>query len=135
PGQARGLEAVIHPENVQAHDLMRVALAGAEAVGEIDDPLRLDVEHGAHHVLELRDVAANDRRADRHAAERRRAGIQVHADDLLAARHEAPDETRADEAGRADHQYRHGATPAWLTARRSCASRPRTSRTRRGSGP
>jgi len=87
---------------------MRIALTGAEAVGEVDDPLGLHVEHRAHHVLELRDVAAHHRRADRHAGERRGAGIQVHPNDLLAARHQAPDESRADETGRTEHEHRHG---------------------------
>src|SRR5262245_46312610 len=93
---------------------MRIALAGPEAIGEVDDALRLHVEHSAHDVLELRDVAAHDRRADRHIVERRGAGIEVHADDRLAARDQLSDEPWTDEAGRADNQDggRHGTLPS-----------------------
>ena len=107
-GQARGLEAVVHAEDVEAHDLVRIALAGAETVGEVDEALRLDVEHRAHDVLELRDVAPDHGGADRHAGERGRAGVQVHADDRFPARDQLPDEPGADESGCADDQDGHG---------------------------
>ena len=107
-GQAAGLEDVVHPEDVQPHDLVRVALASAEPVGEVDHAFRLHVEDRPHHVLELGDVAADHRGADRHAAERGAAGIQVHADHRFAAVDQPLDEPGADEAGRTDHEYRHG---------------------------
>src|SRR6266581_4513054 len=135
-GQARGLEAVVHAEDVEAHDLVRVALAGAETVGEVDEALGLHVEHGPHHVLELRDVPADDGRADRLAGERRRSGVQVHAHDRFAARDQPLDEPWADEAGRPDHQHRHTVSPnpAVWTARRSSASGHRPWRRPPGSG-
>jgi len=57
--QPRGLEAVVHPEDVQTHDLVRVPLTRPEPVGEVDEPIRLHLEHGPHHVLELGDVPAD----------------------------------------------------------------------------
>ena len=110
-GQPAGFEAVVHAEDVEPHDLVGIALAGAEAVGEVDDALGLEFQHGAHDVLELRDVAAHDRRADRGAVEGDRTRIQVHTHHRLAARDQLADQAGADESRRAEHEHRHGGLP------------------------
>ncbi len=112
--QAGGLEAVVHPEDVEAHNLVRVALTRSQAVGEVDEPFGLHLQHGPHHVLELRDVPAEHRRLDRYVAEGHRARVQVHAHHRFAARDQALDEPGPDEARRADHQYRHSRSPRSL---------------------
>jgi hypothetical protein len=124
-GEARRLEAVVHPEDVEAEHLVGIALAGADAIREVDEPVRLDVEDDPHDVLELRDVATDDRDPAGRLGERRRAGIEVHADDALAARHQASDEPRTDESRAADDEDRHPGPPWSMTATRAAAARGR----------
>jgi hypothetical protein len=106
-GQPAGLEAVVHAENVQLHDLVGIALAGAEAVGEVDHAFGLDLEDEAHHVLEVRDVAAHHRTADGLAVEGDGARIEIHAHHRLAACDQLANEAWSDEPGGAEHEHRH----------------------------
>jgi len=129
PSQARRLEAVVHPEDVEAHDLVRITLTRSEAVGQVDEPVRLDLEHRPHHVVEPGHVAADQRHLLRHGRKRRHGvRIQIHARHRLAATDEPTHEPGADEPRAADHQYRHGAllsSPARVSQRACpCPNRP-----------
>ena len=122
--QACRLEAVVHSEDVEAEDSMRVPLPGADAVGEVDEPIRLHLDDGPHDVLELRDVTTDHRHPVGCVGEPRRAGVEIHADDGVAAGDQPSDESGTDEPRAADHQYRHPKPPRARTrtrsTRRSC---------------
>ena len=69
--------------------------------------LRLGADGRRHHVVELRHVAAHHAHLLAEILERGGAGVDVHADDLLAARRQQADHPRADEPGAADDEDRH----------------------------
>ena len=62
----------------------------------------------ADDVVELGDVAPHDLHLRAQIVERRGAGVDVHADDFLAARRQQADDPQADEAGAANDKDRHG---------------------------
>ena len=110
--QAGRFEAVVHSEDVEAEHLVRIPLARPDAVCEVDDPVGLHLEDDAHDVFELRDVTTNDPDLIGEARERRRAGVEIHADDRLACRDQASDESWTDESRPADDQCRHARPPS-----------------------
>ena len=106
PAQPRRLEAIVHAEDVELERDPRRIFAAKE-IGEVDHPLGLRRDHRRHDIVELADIAAHDPHLFAKALVIGGAGVDVHADDFLAALRQQRDETAPDEAGAADHEYRH----------------------------
>ena len=98
---ARRLEAVVHAEDIQPHGVVRVlgvrdaVRPHAEQVGEVEDAVRLALDHGANHVIHERDVAAEELQLVADSGDRGRVGVDVHAGDLVAALEETSHDARA----------------------------------------
>ena len=92
----------------------------AEQIGKIDDARRLRRRHLPDDIVELGDVAAHDLHLLAQITVIRGGGIDVHADDLLAALGEQRDQAPADKAGTADNEDGHGLILPWPIA--SCVA-------------
>ena len=104
---ARRLEAVVHTEDVEPNLGVRVVLAGAQSVGQVEHAVGLGQRHHLHHIVHQRDVAAPDLDVVAQAIERRRVRRDVHAVDFMPALQQAPYHPWTDEAAATQHQYAH----------------------------
>jgi hypothetical protein len=103
---ARRLEAIVHAEHVELEREARCVIA-ADHVGEVDDPARLGRPHLTDDIVELGNVAAHDAHLLAELAVIRGLGIEVHADNLLAALCEKRDQPPPDKTGAADDEDGH----------------------------
>ena len=105
--QPAGFEAVVHPQDVEAHLVVGVALAAAQQIGQVDDAVGLRLHNGAGYLLKVGDV--HPRAADGVVVNAGNMGqrVDVRGIDAFAALHQLADDPRPDEAGAAEYQNRH----------------------------
>ena len=82
-----------------------------EEVGEIEEALWPGFDRGAHHVLKLCHIAPQDRHPVLQIGKRGRTRIDIHADDVFAARDQTSDDAWANKPRTADDKDGHRALP------------------------
>ena len=108
--QPPGLKAVVHAQDVEAHLVVRVALAAAQQVGQVDDAVGLRFHNGVDHLLKLGDVHPGATERAPVNAGNVRYRVDVRGVHVLAPFHQLANDPRADETGAAQNQNRHNCT-------------------------
>ena len=90
---------------------MRVALGGAQHIGQVDDAVRLRGNERFDHVVHHRDVAVRDFDFVAQRVEDRRVRIDVHAVDLVPVLDQLTHHAWADESAPTKYCNTHPAPP------------------------